>query len=346
MYERNYNENYLKNNRLRQIQQEDWESDGNNYEYESRNLRHLAQSEDSFGSRHGQALQQLRSSDEGHGPLPPVKHRVNLLSSVEENPRGYNERDFYNVVKGYNERLPAKRRLRQRDESSVDGVNDVQGNQGSSHSNDHFLLVKNAGMVHRRMQDFDSSEQSQRLPNSEAIKVKSVADESLSVKRFSDNERGVPPVPLEQEEKPNLADSSRGIGSFHGNQLQTEKQALMEDAADVNSSGPAAKGKVMVKGKVQQIKDKIDQGPNPEKTYQRVEDFFESQRESSIVEVPNAVKKEEATKLFKENFIPVKENSMDVVSKEQGKQRLNFFGFMGKTFLFSDWLPNLFYCIV
>ncbi|XP_044178857.1 receptor-type tyrosine-protein phosphatase N2-like [Acropora millepora] len=78
----------------------------------------------------------------------------------------------------------------------------------------------------------------------------------------------------------------------------------------------AGEGKVMVKGKVKPVKADIDQGPNPEKTYKRVEDFFQSQRESSIVEVPNAVKKEEASKLYKDNFIPVKD-AREEVDKEQ-----------------------------
>lgn len=71
----------------------------------------------------------------------------------------------------------------------------------------------------------------------------------------------------------------------------------------------------MVKGKVKLVKVDIDQGFNFEKIYKRVEDFFQSQRESFIVEVLFVVKKEEVLKLFKENFIFVKDVSDEVDKK-------------------------------
>ena len=124
-----------------------------------------------------------------------------------------------------------------------------------------------------------------------------------------DSEKKIPPVPLTSEIAPDHDNSG-----LQDNRMQTEKQA--------SSEGRREEGKVMVKGKVKKVKADvvIDQGPNPEKTYKRVEDFFQSQRESSIVEVPNSVKKEEASKLYKDNFVPVKDDASDHVSKEQGEK--------------------------
>ena len=128
-------------------------------------------------------------------------------------------------------------------------------------------------------------------------------DDSGSVS--TDSEKKIPPIPLMREITPDQSDNT-------GLHMQTEKQASAEGVK-------SGEGKVMVKGKVKQVNADIDQGPNPEKTYKRVEDFFQSQRESSIVEVPNAVKKEEASKLFKDNFVPVKDGASDHVNKEEGE---------------------------
>ena len=101
---------------------------------------------------------------------------------------------------------------------------------------------------------------------------------------------------------------------LHSNQHDREVNLPQENA-------DARPGKVLVKGEVQQVAADIDQGSsNPEPQYDNVKDFFKSQRESSIVEVPNTVQSEENRERIKDNFIPVKKSSgsADKLDKEQG----------------------------
>lgn len=79
-----------------------------------------------------------------------------------------------------------------------------------------------------------------------------------------------------------------------------------------------ANSKVMINGEVKKAESTIDQGPNPEKNYERIKDFFKSQQASSIVDVPNAVKREEASKANRKNFVPVDNKVKDEINTEEG----------------------------
>lgn len=94
---------------------------------------------------------------------------------------------------------------------------------------------------------------------------------------------------------------------------QTKTLHDTNDGNDVD-----ANSKVMIKGEVKKAESSIDQGPNPEKNYERIKDFFKSQQASSIVDVPNAVKREEASKVNKKNFVPIDKKVKDEVNAEQG----------------------------
>ncbi|KAK3731509.1 hypothetical protein QZH41_008540 [Actinostola sp. cb2023] len=83
------------------------------------------------------------------------------------------------------------------------------------------------------------------------------------------------------------------------------------------SSDVSSTGKVMIKGEVKKAESNIDQGPNPEKTYERIKDFFKSQQASSIVDVPNAVKREEAAKLNTNNFVQDDKTVKDQINAEE-----------------------------
>lgn len=100
------------------------------------------------------------------------------------------------------------------------------------------------------------------------------------------------------------------------------KDESTKDAIKNNNIGSVsqddANSKVMIKGEVKKAESSIDQGPNPEKNYERIKDFFKSQQASSIVEVPNAVKREEAAKVNKKNFVPIDKKVKDEVNAEEG----------------------------
>jgi len=247
------------------------------------------------------------------GPLPPVgtenwnrinaKHGINedVRSRIGQHKQGHHQ-DGYDALFNEYENLKARKHIRRGEDS---GSSAVHGDR--TDSSKHFDHSVDSGEYDKSNQlrdslnyDVDSSSKKSDILSAED------SNGGVSV----DGEKSIPPVPLSQEIAPDTNDNS----GFQDNHMQTEKQASTKEAADAK----AGERKVMVKGKVKQVKADIDQGPNPENTYQRVEDFFQSQRESSIVEVPNAVKKEEASKLYKDNFIPVKDAS-DEVDKEQGE---------------------------
>lgn len=94
------------------------------------------------------------------------------------------------------------------------------------------------------------------------------------------------------------------------------------ESSDSTNDDIDSKGKVMIKGEVKKAEANIDQGPNPEVNYERIKDFFKSQQASSIVEVPNAVKREEASKISKKNFVQVNKNMEDEINAEEGMQFL------------------------
>ena len=190
--------------------------------------------------------------------------------------------------------MKSKQHIRQGEVSSNRATHTVRDQQDSS---ENYNYNDNLGQFSDSVSNnVDSSSKKSEILSSEGLST--------------DSEKRLPPVPLSREFAPDPSDNS----GLQDNHMQTEKQASRAETADTK----AREGKVMVKGKVKQVKADIDQGPNPEKTYKRVEDFFQSQRESSIVEVPNAVKKEEASKLYKDNFIPVKD-ARDEVGKEEGE---------------------------
>lgn len=238
------------------------------------------------------------------GPLPPSNaeywDKTNYAKHGLE--RGSNEKlskkfedNFKSIINDYKHQFKSKQYIQQDPRYHI---SHSIGDQRESLQTRHHVLNSNSESDKSR-QFRDSKKENVFKSSKKSVVVSSeLATAARSDKR-------IPPVPLSRETAPDPS-------SFQGNHLQTEKQAAGERTTDMK----AGEGKVMVKGKVKPVKADIDQGPNPEKTYKRVEDFFQSQRESSIVEVPNAVKKEEASKLYKDNFIPVKD-AREEVDKEQ-----------------------------
>lgn len=103
------------------------------------------------------------------------------------------------------------------------------------------------------------------------------------------------------------------------NKDESAKDTIKDgNAGSVNHDPDNADSKVMINGEVKKAESTIDQGPNPEKNYERIKDFFKSQQASSIVEVPNAVKREEAAKVNKKNFVPIDNKVKDEVNAEEG----------------------------
>lgn len=238
------------------------------------------------------------------GPLPPSNteywDKTNYAKHGLE--RGSNEKlskkfedNFKSIINDYKHQFKSKQYIQQDPRYHI---SHSIGDQRESLQTRHHVL--NSDSESDKSRQFRASKKENVYKSS---KKSVVVSSDLATAASSD--KRIPPVPLSRETAPDPS-------SFQGNHLQTEKQAAGERTTDMK----AGEGKVMVKGKVKPVKADIDQGPNPEKTYKRVEDFFQSQRESSIVEVPNAVKKEEASKLYKDNFIPVKD-AREEVDKEQ-----------------------------
>ena len=236
---------------------------------------------------------------EDHGPLPP-EVPVNWDKINSKNGGNFRSDKRHQKTADYDsyDNFKARRLIRHRQDSSSDTVGSRHDIKDSSQGN----AKPNVGRSSKKSSVFNSEGNS-------GVRSEEKSEDANSYI----GEKKVSHVPLATGMDSIVADNSH----LQGNQLQTEKAAFTEEAAAAADTKVGA-GKVMVKGKVQQVKADIDQGPNPEKTYKRVEDFFQSQRESSIVEVPNSVKKEEASKLFKDNFIPVKEDGSDQINKEQG----------------------------
>ena len=253
------------------------------------------------------------------GPLPPQglpnwdQINAGIPDGTKESPHsdpGQLNRVHHQAENDYDD-LKARRHIRQHEESS-NSVHSVGNIRDSSQGSKNYLVGEN-NQYDKSIQSRDSVKHNAELSSKKSDVFHSDENSgmmSVGNERSFDDEKKVPPIPLSPETLSVPVDNS----GFQGSHMQTEKEAFAEEGADTKSEG-----KVMVKGQVKQVKADIDQGPNPEKTYKRVEDFFQTQRESSIVEVPNAVKKEEASKLFKDNFIPVKEDGSDQVDKEQGK---------------------------
>lgn len=253
------------------------------------------------------------------GPLPPEvlenwgQINTGKHDGTTESPRSDPEqlnKAHHQAEYDYDD-LKARRHIRQHEESR-DSVHSVGNIRDSSQGSKNYLVGEN-NQYDKSMQSRDSVKHSTELSSKKSDVLYSDENSgmmSAGNERTLDDKKKLPPIPLSRETS-SVPDDNPG---FQGNHMQTEKEAFAEEVANTKSEG-----KVMVKGQVKQVKADIDQGPNPEKTYKRVEDFFQTQRESSIVEVPNAVKKEEASKLFKDNFIPVKEDGSDQVNKEQGK---------------------------
>ena len=289
----------------------------NDNEYErnrdDRNLRLSLAEDDSRYDRRGLSKLPARG-----GPLPPEvllnwdqinagKHdgsKPSPHSDPEQLKKAYHQAQYdYDDFK-------ARRHIRQHEESR-DSVRSVGNIRDYSQGSKNYLVGENY-QYEKSIQSRDSVKHNAELSSKKSDVLNSDENSgmmSTGNERSLDDKKKIPPIPLSRETS-SVPDDNPG---FQGNHMQTEKEAFAEEVAETKSEG-----KVMVKGQVKQVKADIDQGPNPEKTYKRVEDFFQTQRESSIVEVPNAVKKEEASKLFKDNFIPVKDGS-DQVNKEQGK---------------------------
>lgn len=238
------------------------------------------------------------------GPLQPSNTEYGDKTNYAKHglERGSNERlnkkfedNFKSIINDFKHQFKSKQYIQQDPRYHI---SHSIGDQRESLQTRHHVL--NTDSESDKPRQFRASKKENVYKSS---KKSVVVSSDLATAASSD--KRIPPVPLSRETAPDPS-------SFQGNHLQTEKQAAGERTTDMK----AGEGKVMVKGKVKPVKADIDQGPNPEKTYKRVEDFFQSQRESSIVEVPNAVKKEEASKLYKDNFIPVKD-AREEVDKEQ-----------------------------
>lgn len=238
------------------------------------------------------------------GPLQPSNTEYGDKTNYAKHglERGSNERlnkkfedNFKSIINDFKHQFKSKQYIQQDPRYHI---SHSIGDQRESLQTRHHVL--NSHSESDKPRQFRASKKENVYKSS---KKSVVVSSDLATAASSD--KRIPPVPLSRETAPDPS-------SFQGNHLQTEKQAAGERTTDMK----AGEGKVMVKGKVKPVKADIDQGPNPEKTYKRVEDFFQSQRESSIVEVPNAVKKEEASKLYKDNFIPVKD-AREEVDKEQ-----------------------------
>ena len=238
------------------------------------------------------------------GPLPPssAENWDKINAKHGQRSQEHHQDDYESIMKDY-ENLKLREHIRRGEDSSyriTHGVNDQQDSlQNANYILDNDIKNEDSHLFRDSVnENVDLSHKKSEVLNADRGVVPSL-----------NGNKGVPPIPFSRETAPDPSDKF----GFQGNHLQTEKQAAGQRSVDIK----AGEGKVMVKGKVKPVKADIDQGPNPEKTYKRVEDFFQSQRESSIVEVPSAVKKEEASKLFKENFIPVKDAS-DEVDKKLG----------------------------
>lgn len=327
--ENDYRQNFDDRDEIARNRLDDSEWNLNEYE-RNRDDRNLRQSLPIDDIRHDR-----RVLHELHGPLPPVttegwdqinnKHDgdVNNLRS-ELGQRNIGDYDDYDNLK-------ARRHIRHGADSNIDTLRSVGDIHDSSQDNNNYFVDENNEYDESRQlrgsvkHHVDPSSKKSDVFRSDDNSGMVSADQSRDVGEkkilpvpLSREAVPIPPIPLSREAVPIPVDDS----GFQGNHMQTEKEAFAEEAADAKGASSNGEGKVMVKGKVKQVKADIDQGPNPEKTYKRVEDFFQTQRESSIVEVPNAVKKEEASKLFKDNFIPVKQDRSDQVNKEQGKNSL------------------------
>ena len=102
--------------------------------------------------------------------------------------------------------------------------------------------------------------------------------------------------------------------------------------------------KVMVKGEVRQVSADIDQESNPGPQYDNVKEFFKSQQDSSIVEVPKTVQRDESMEISKHHFIPVG-NVADEVEKEQGLLFLRLVSIISKGWSVQlNWRSNLLFC--
>ncbi|XP_068715435.1 receptor-type tyrosine-protein phosphatase N2-like isoform X2 [Montipora foliosa] len=238
------------------------------------------------------------------GPLPPssAENWDKINAKHGQRSQEHDQDDYESIMKDY-ENLKLREHIRRGEDSShriTHGVNDQQDSlQNSNYILDNDIKNEDSHLFRDSVnENVDLSHKKSEVLNADRGVVSSL-----------NGNKGVPPIPFSRETAPDPSDKF----GFQGNHLQTEKQAAGQRSVDIK----AGEGKVMVKGKVKPVKADIDQGPNPEKTYKRVEDFFQSQRESSIVEVPSAVKKEEASKLFKENFIPVKDASDEVNKKQE-----------------------------
>ena len=313
-YEQNFNEReeYTPG----RLDDSEWILNENEYEHkrDDRNLRLSLPGDDTRYDRRGLNKLPVRA-----GPLPPEvpqnwdqinagKHE-GTTESRHFDPEQLN-RARHQAEYDYDD-LKARRHIRQHEESS-DSEYNVGNIRDSSQGSKNFLVAEN-NQYDRSIKSRDSVKHNTELSSKKSDVFHSDENSgmmSVGSEKALDDKKKIPPIPLSRETS-SVPDDNSG---FPGNHMQTEKEAFAEEGADTKSEG-----KVMVKGQVKQVKADIDQGPNPEKTYKRVEDFFQTQRESSIVEVPNAVKKEEASKLFKDNFIPVKEDDSDQVNKEQGK---------------------------
>ena len=313
-YEQNFNERdaYTPG----RLDDSEWVLNENEYEHnrDDRNLRLSLAEDDTHYDRRGLSKLPVRG-----GPLPPElplnwdqinagKHDPTTESphsDPEQLSRAYHQAEY-----DYDD-LKARRHIRQHEENR-DSAHSVGSIRDSSRDSKNYLVGEN-NQYDESIQSRDSLKHNVELSSKKSDVFHSDENSgmmSAGNERTLDDKKKIPPIPLSRETS-SVPDDNPG---FQGSHMQTEKEAFAEEVADTKSEG-----KVMVKGQVKQVKADIDQGPNPEKTYKRVEDFFQTQRESSIVEVPNAVKKEEASKLFKDNFIPVKEDGSDQVDKEQGK---------------------------
>ena len=149
-----------------------------------------------------------------------------------------------------------------------------------------------------------------------------------------------PSVNNDQSSKEQVIEGKKDLLRENDSVEEITKSMKNEDS-DILSNADASHNTVLVKGEVHQVKKGLEKDESATENFDIVKDFFKSQEQSSIVEVPNTVKREEDAKLFKNSFVPILTDfDIDDVSKEEGENcLLNFpfqhFKLLNRNFSFS-----------
>lgn len=100
--------------------------------------------------------------------------------------------------------------------------------------------------------------------------------------------------------------------------LEERSKPRKNEESEASRTLGSSHNTVLVKGEVHQVKKGLGQDRRAAENFEQVKDFFKSQEQSSIVDIPNTVKREEDVKLFKNSFVPIlTDYDVDDVSKEE-----------------------------